>query len=573
MKNIKLGIKLIGGFITTALITLLVGGVGYIQLSKLAGHTEMLGNEDMPKMVNLLQAESYINELMISLAAMMSPYTTLEDREKQFLTVDENRQLYKQHFEAYNSLPHSDAEEEVVQRFLAGITKWAEHNNEAAKKSRELIELDILNPDKYQKQLWMFISDHHKLASKIGVLLLDDRQFDGGEDPTTCRFGHWMESYSTSNPKIQAVMEEIKEPHDRFHATVAKIKEAAANSEFGKAMDLYQQQMLPAAEEVFALFAKLDEQAEISATVLHDMETTMSTKSMVEQERTMGIIDELISLNEKETGEALAQAHNDVISGSLIAIVGIVAGAFLAIILGVVLTAGITKPVRKGVAFAQRLAEGDFSEHLDVDQKDEVGVLAQALNNMVDQLRTIVDSVQSAADNVAAGSEELSASSQALSQGATEQAASIEEVSSSMEEMGSGISQNAQNARQTEEMSRKAADDARKGGEAVTQTVQAMRDIADKISIIEEIARQTNLLALNAAIEAARAGETRQGVRGGGGRGQKTGRKIRFRSGRNQRALLFERRGGRKCGQNVGPDYSGHSKNSRTGAGNRRVVQ
>jgi len=511
MKNVRLGIKLIGGFIATALITLLVGGVGYVQLSKMAGHAEMLGNEDMPKMINLLQAEAYINEVMISLAAMMSPYSTREDREQQFLNVDENRQLYRKYFEAYNNLPHSAQEEEIVQRFLVGVKKWAGHNNEATEKSKELIKLDILNPDQYQKRLWMFISDHHQLASKVGVLLLDDRQFEGGDDPRTCRFGKWLDTYSTTNPEIQAVLQQIKAPHDKFHETIAMIKSAAGKNEFGKAMDLYQREMLPTAEEVFALFAKLDEQAEISTEVLHDMEYTLITKSMPEQERTMSIIDELVALNQDESNESLAQAHSDVMSGSIIAITGILVGAILAVILGVVLTAGITRPVRKGVAFAQRLAEGDFSEHLDVDQKDEIGVLAQALNNMVDRLRATVESVQAAADNVAAGSKELSASSQALSQGATEQAASIEEVSSSMEEMGSSISKNAHNARQTEEMSRKAADDAREGGEAVTRTVQAMQDIADKISIIEEIARQTNLLALNAAIEAARAGEHGKG--------------------------------------------------------------
>ena len=175
------------------------------------------------------------------------------------------------------------------------------------------------------------------------------------------------------------------------------------------------------------------------------------------------------------------------------------------------LTRAITGPINKGVRFAGRMAEGDFTRTLDIDQKDEMGTLASALNDMVVRLRGVVSEVGGATDNIAAGSEELSASAESLSQGATEQAASIEEVSSSMEQMASNISQNAENARETEQLANKAAGDARESGEAVAHTVQAMRSIAEKISIIEEIARQTNLLALNAAIEAARAGEHGKG--------------------------------------------------------------
>ncbi|WP_461211259.1 HAMP domain-containing methyl-accepting chemotaxis protein [Desulfocurvus sp. DL9XJH121] len=193
----------------------------------------------------------------------------------------------------------------------------------------------------------------------------------------------------------------------------------------------------------------------------------------------------------------------------------ILAGAGLAIVLAllaaVVITRTITGPVRKGVAFAQAMAEGDFTQELDVNQRDEIGVLAAALNSMVVRLRDIVGDIRSAADNVASGSEQLSSASEELSQGATEQAASVEEVSSSMEEMAANIRQNAENAQQTEKISLQSATDAEEGGKAVNHTVQAMKEIADKISIIEEIARQTNLLALNAAIEAARAGEHGKG--------------------------------------------------------------
>jgi methyl-accepting chemotaxis protein len=188
-----------------------------------------------------------------------------------------------------------------------------------------------------------------------------------------------------------------------------------------------------------------------------------------------------------------------------------VAGALIAIIFGFIISNIISKPLRKGVAFAQAVAAGDLTQKIDLNQKDEIGQLALALNEMVTKLGSIVGEVMSAADNVASGSQELSSTAQQMSQGATEQAASAEEISSSMEEMASSIRQNTDNAMQTEKISIKSSVDAKEGGRAVVETVAAMKEIATKISIIEEIARQTNLLALNAAIEAARAGEHGKG--------------------------------------------------------------
>jgi methyl-accepting chemotaxis protein len=130
---------------------------------------------------------------------------------------------------------------------------------------------------------------------------------------------------------------------------------------------------------------------------------------------------------------------------------------------------------------------------------------------MIDRLRGVVGDATVAAENVSSGSQELSSSSEQVSQGATEQAAAAEQASASMEEMTANIKQNADNAAQTEKIARQSSKDAEASGVAVDRAVGAMRTIADKIGIVQEIARQTDLLALNAAVEAARAGEHGRG--------------------------------------------------------------
>ncbi len=186
--------------------------------------------------------------------------------------------------------------------------------------------------------------------------------------------------------------------------------------------------------------------------------------------------------------------------------------ALIAIILSVVIIShGISKQLNKGITFAKELSAGNLTISIDIEQKDEVGILAGALNNMRDVLSRVVGEVRSSAETVSNGSREMSSTAEQISQGATEQAATAEEVSSSMEQIGASIRQNTDNSSQTEKIASKAAEDVQNGGEAVLETVTAMKEIAEKIKVIEEIARNTNMLSLNAAIEAARAGEHGKG--------------------------------------------------------------
>ncbi|RZL58168.1 MAG: methyl-accepting chemotaxis protein [Sphingomonas sp.] len=171
----------------------------------------------------------------------------------------------------------------------------------------------------------------------------------------------------------------------------------------------------------------------------------------------------------------------------------------------------VARGLQDAAGAIEAVSTGDLQTEVRTSGDDEISDLVDTVNTMSGRLRTVVRSIGEAAHKVAAGSMQLSASSEQVSQGATEQAAAAEEASASMEQMAANIKQNADNAAQTEKIARQSARDAEDSGVAVDRAMQAMRTIAEKIGIVQEIARQTDLLALNAAVEAARAGDHGKG--------------------------------------------------------------
>jgi len=245
---------------------------------------------------------------------------------------------------------------------------------------------------------------------------------------------------------------------------------------------------------------------------VEEAQAVMRNPAAIEAAReTQEALDALAELKVKQAAEK-SDVNSATAGAATRLMIGlVVAGLLIAAFLGVIVSRAISRPLAQGLELASAVASGDLDRSIDVRSEDEVGKLAAALNTMVEKLREVVGEVRGGAEALTSAATQVAATSQSLSQGTGEQAASVEETTSSLEQMSASITQNAENSRQTEKMANEGARNAADSGKSVEQTVEAMNSIAEKISIIEEIAYQTNLLALNAAIEAARAGEHGKG--------------------------------------------------------------
>ncbi len=192
-------------------------------------------------------------------------------------------------------------------------------------------------------------------------------------------------------------------------------------------------------------------------------------------------------------------------------IIALIIGLGLFVAINSLISRNISQSLNRAVNLAQAISNGDLTESISLKQKDEVGILISALNNMTIRLREIVSGIIEGAESIVSASEQMSGTSIQLSQGATEQASSVEEVSATMEEIASNIQQNNENAQQTEKNSTLALSSIENVSKHSLQSVEAQRQISGKIQVINDIAFQTNILALNAAVEAARAGELGKG--------------------------------------------------------------
>ncbi|MCX8156752.1 MAG: bacteriohemerythrin [Verrucomicrobiae bacterium] len=523
--KLSLGAKIAAGFAGVVLLGLIVGGLGYYNLSRTSAALEQVAQERMAGVQALGNLAHHADVLEARLSELLNPDIPTAAAKAAMEQILASRKQLREEVERFAALPRTAEEEALWRQWQAQDKVYEQHLQECLQLAEQWVALDLGNPHLLMANINRFIGDHYSVEMRLMERMYEEHAFTNVTDHTTCNFGRWLAQFKTSNAEAQQILAAVGQPHQQFHASVRRILSLVEAKDEANALSARAYDLEKAVSSTFEQLTRLQQMAERAVALQRQLAETFHTRCQPAQSAALASLQQLQTLNHQLSRAAAEKA----IAQAGVARTVAVAAPLLALVVGALLAWGITRmvtqPLRQGMQLATRMATGDLTQTLAVQRSDELGAWAQAMNSMVIGLRKSLKQVAENSAAVAGTARELSTTNQQVSANAEETSSQAQVVASASEQISKSVSTVATAAEEMsasiKEIARQAVDAAKVAGEAArmaeatNQTIARLgassTDIAEVVQVINTIAAQTNLLALNATIEAARAGEAGKG--------------------------------------------------------------